>query len=412
MDIVDTLPDRLEATACRDDASLRTFLESRISVNAWPIHSRPLRRLIRRRGLDVAAAHRFELPLDGLARLMRRIYRASRRVERALGIDNAFHNTLHNFDVALRLLLLEWPADRPIPEHLRRRSDQAYLTFEAIEPVVMDLARELLDAGIPAWQLARDLLAASGHDYGHTGGANRLGKDGAPTPLTHEETAEKHVAKFGIDLGMPPALILESLAAIRATTVHLRPGRARIQAATEFEKRMTLADVAGCVKRPDLWMTRVAIPILHEQIGLWKRRLKELPAELDDLRQAAETAPDDERPQLLDRLAALEAEHQTIIKTVSEAFGAELDFLHFVRTQRLQPLPCGVRLWATRIDRRIGLIERLLARQELLAPLDAQGFALLEAMTRKLANAESLKRSLASGDVHPNLRQLYAEITP
>ena len=99
---------------------LRAFVEERISVNAWPILSRPLNKLIRCDGLDLAAARTADLPLTALTGLMRRIYTSSRRVERMLGIDNAFHHTIHNFDVALRLLLLEWPRDHPIPEEMRR----------------------------------------------------------------------------------------------------------------------------------------------------------------------------------------------------------------------------------------------------------------------------------------------------
>ena len=348
-----------------------------------------------------------------MASMMRRIRRASRRVERALGIANAFHTTQHNFDVTLRMLLLEWPADRPVPEPLRRASDRAYLTYDAIEPVILDVARRLLAAGVPAWQLARDLLATCGHDYGHTGGGDRLDASGAPLPLTHEETAEKHVAKFGIDLGMPPALILESLAGIRATTLNARPGRAKIRPTNDFERKITLADVAGCVKRPDLWMTRVAIPVLSERIEPWKRRMDEIPAEVSALRQELAAGGDgDRRPDLKRRLTALEAEHRGIIKTVSEAFDAELRFLNFVFEQRLEPLPCGLRLWAEKIEHRIGLIEDLLAKEELLEPLDAQGFPLVEAMTVKLANADNLEQSLAADDVHPNLGRLYSGFLP
>ncbi len=364
--------DRLEVTACRHDRRLRAFIEERISSNAWPIHSRPLRRLIDGTGLDLEEADRLEVPLDALARLMRRICRASRRVEHALSLDNPFHTTLHNFDVALRLLQLEWPLARPMPEHLRRATERVYDSYEEIEPVILDLARRLLDDGLPSWRLARDLLAACGHDYGHTGGTERLDDRGSPTPLTHEETAEKHVAKFGIDLGLPPVLILESLGAIRATTVHIRPGRAKVWPATDFERRLALADVAGCVKRPDLWMTRVAIPVLRERIAPWKRRRIEIPAEISALRR--QLAVGRNGTGLRERIEALEAEQDAIITTVSQAFEAELRFLIFTRDQRLQQVASGLRLWADTIDHRIGLIRRLLDRKQLLAPLDAEGF--------------------------------------
>lgn len=48
--------DQRLAAACRDSDALRSFVEGRISANAWPIHSRPLRKRLHRQGLDLAAA--------------------------------------------------------------------------------------------------------------------------------------------------------------------------------------------------------------------------------------------------------------------------------------------------------------------------------------------------------------------
>lgn len=361
----------LAPEACADDATLRAFVEREISVNAWPIHSRPLRKLIRCLGIDLAAARDFAPSLERLRTLMHRMFAASRRVERTLALDNAFHTTVHNYEVLLRLLLLEWPAGRPIPQAAQRAAERPFDSFSELEPILSQLMEEMLEAEVPPWRLARDLLAAAGHDYGHSGDTDRLDASGTPLPLTHEETAEKHVAKFGIEHGFPTALILESLAGIRATTLHVRSDREKIQAANDFERKMTLADVAGCVLRPDLWMTHVAIPVLYERMG-------------------------DGVP----------------IHTVSEAFDNELRFLSFVRTHRLAPVPSGSRLWGEKIDRRIALIERLLERTDLLEPLDAHGFPLVEELTRKLANAHDLESTLEQDGIDPNLRKLFTEFLP
>ncbi len=362
---------RLDAQACGDDATLRDFVKQTISVNAWPIHSRPLRQQIRRHGLDLAEARSFDPALEHLQTLMHRMVAASRRVERTLSIDNAFHTTVHNYEVLLRLLLLEWPLDQPVPKAAARAVDQAYDSFSALEPILSDLMRRMLEVGVDSWRLARDVLAAAGHDYGHSGDTDRRDATGTLLPLTHEETAERHVAKFGIEHGFPPALILESLAGIRATTLHIRQDRDKVQATNDFERKMTLADVAGCVMRPDLWMTHVAIPVLHERMG-------------------------DGVP----------------IHTVSEAFDNELRFLSFVRANRLAPVPSGSRLWGAKIDRRIALIERLLERKDLLEPLDAHGFSLVEQLTHKLANADDLESTLEEDGVDPKLRELFTEFLP
>ena len=121
---------RLDARACRDDDTLRAFIEEHVSANAWPIFSRPLRRQIRSQGLDLATARDYDPPLEVLEGLMRRLYASSRRFERMLDLDNAFHHTIHNFDVLLRLLMLEWPEDQPVAEDMRQASAAAYTSNE------------------------------------------------------------------------------------------------------------------------------------------------------------------------------------------------------------------------------------------------------------------------------------------
>ncbi|MEM7582824.1 MAG: hypothetical protein AAF560_05545 [Acidobacteriota bacterium] len=405
---------RLTAKQCRDEERLRELVEDCISVNAWPIHSRPLRKLIERRGLDLRATRRFRLSFESLLALMQRMHSASVRVERHLAIDNAFHTTLHNYEVLLRLLLLEWPSDQSVPTKMRHAVDRAYDSFEALEPLLSGLIRQLLDRGVPSWRLARDVLAAGGHDYGHSGDTDRIGPDGTPLPLTHEETAERHVAKFGIAFGFPPSLILESLAGIRATTLHVRQGREKVQASNDFERKMTLADVAGCVMRPDQWMVHVAIPVLQERMLPWQQRYSEISAEIERLKRQLERLPANaaERRRKQERLEQLEAEEVAPIKTVSDAFDNELRFLSFIRQSRLEPVDVGSRLWGERIDRRIALIERLLERRDLLEPLDEHGFPLVETLTERLANAESLQSSLAEDGIDPNLRELFSEFIP
>ena len=404
----------LTPDACVNAPVLRLFIQERISVNAWPIHSRPLHKLILREGVDLAAAHDFEIDLECLAALMHRMVAASLRVERTLSIDNAFHTTVHNYEVLLRLLLLEWPAGCTLPGELRRAVDRSYVEFEPLAAVLIDLMRRMLAFGVPSWILARDLLAAGGHDYGHSGDTDRLGHDGNSLPLTHEETAERHVAKFGIDFDFPPALILESLAGIRATTLHVRADREKVHPDNEFERKMTLADVCGCVMRPDLWMTHVAIPVLYERMLPWQRRMAEIAQESDRLRREIEDLDehDAERIRKVERLAALEAENNAPIQTVSEAFANELRFLSFIRANRLESVSSGSRLWAGTVDQRIALIERLLRRKDLLEPLDQDGFPLVEELTRKLVNAESLKATLEEHGINPNLKQLFAEFLP
>lgn len=404
----------LDARACRDDEVLRAFVEENVSVNAWPILSRPLRRQIRRQGLDLAAARDFDPPPELLEGLMRRFYAGSRRVERMLGIDNAFHNTLHNFDVALRLLLLEWPPQHPIAEEMRQAAAVAYTSFDDLSSVLVELMGRLRKMGVPAAHLARDLLAAAGHDYGHTGGGDRKKENGDHSELTHEDAAEKHAAKFGIDAGMPPALILESMAGIRVTVLHVRPGREKIFATSEFERKMMLADVAGCVKRPDLWMTRVAIPVVIERLEPWRHVVTTLPEKIRDMRRRLDEMADrdDGRPELAKRLAKAEAQNATIIRTVTQAIDNERRFLTFIRDHRLAPVAAGRRLWAKTIDDRIHLVERQLARKDLLEPLDARGFSFVEEMAHQMANVDSLERLLADEGLPAELSELYLEFLP
>ncbi len=397
------------AVECRDEAALQRFVEDEISPNAWPIHSRPLRRLIERQGLDLAPTRQFALTPERLAALMRRLHDSSRRVERKLGIRNGFHNTLHNFEVLLRLLLLEWPGRTPWPAELRDADRRVYPSFAAIEPVLHDLISRLSESGFPPWKLARDVLAAAGHDYGHTGATERLDASNGVAALTHEETAERHVAKFAIEYDFPPALALAGLAGIRATTFRTRRGRKRVQAANDFERRLTLADVAGFVLPADQWLTHVAIPLLEEKLIRWRCRQQDIPKEIDELRRQLASLPADDpsRQNREERIAELETERRDIVNDLPEFFRSELGFLEFIRGDRLAAVPRGKELWGPRIAHRIDLIRRVLAREELLEGLGRGGFALLGDAACKLSNAESLATSLGNAD--PHLREAFGE---
>src|SRR5262245_28199135 len=111
--------DVLPAAACRDEETLRAFIQTKISPNAWPILSPQLRRPVLAEGSDLEAPRRFSMSADAMHRLVRVFYTRMKRIERMLGIDNAFHRALHNHEVLLRLLLLEWPESTPPPEHIR-----------------------------------------------------------------------------------------------------------------------------------------------------------------------------------------------------------------------------------------------------------------------------------------------------
>ncbi|MCK6586432.1 MAG: hypothetical protein L6Q76_02500, partial [Polyangiaceae bacterium] len=174
---------------------------------------------------------------------------------------------------------------------MRRAPLKVYRSMESITAVTLNVIRELVENGVHPSIIARDMLAALGHDFGHSGGTDRVDRHGVPAPLTHEEAAEKHVAKIGVELGFPPALILESMAGIRATTFYSRPGRKRVQAANDFERRLALADVMGCVLPPDLWLTHVGVPVLLEKIPTWKRRLTRISGDIERVKGELQRMP-------------------------------------------------------------------------------------------------------------------------
>jgi hypothetical protein len=398
----------LTAEECRDEASLQRFVEGHISVNAWPIHARGLRKLIHRQGIDLADARRFTMSLGAMEDMMRRLYRRSLRVERILGIDNAFHTSLHNFEVLLRLLLLEWPLGRPLPDDVRSAPLKVYLSVESITAVTLEVIRALLENGVHASIIVRDMLAALGHDFGHSGGTDRVDRHGVLAPLTHEEAAEKHVAKIGVELGFPPALILESMAGIRATTFYSRPGRKRVQAANDFERRLALADVMGCVLPPDLWLTHVGVPVLFEKIPTWKRRLTQIAGDIQRIKDELEAIPeaDPGRKAKEEVYRELLAEDGRIIRDIEEWFRSERGFFLFIEAHKLDPVSGARELWGDILKDKIVLMERVLERKDLLEPLAARGFAFLEEYAASLANVASLREWLEREDVDPMLREI------
>jgi hypothetical protein len=400
----------LTAEECRDEGTLQRFVEERISVNAWPIHARGLRKLILRQGIDLADARRFTMSLSAMEDMMRRLYRRSLRVERILGIANAFHTSLHNFEVLLRLLLLEWPLGRPLPDDVRRAPLKVYRSVESITDVTLHVIDALLESGVPASIIARDMLAALGHDFGHSGGTDRVDRHGVLAPLTHEEAAEKHVAKIGVELGFPPALILESMAGIRATTFYSRPGRKRVQAANDFERRLALADVMGCVLPPDLWLTHVGVPVLLEKIPTWKRRLTHISEEIQRLKDELAAMPKTEpgREAREEEYKELLAEDGRIIRDIEEWFRSERGFFLFIEAHKLDPVSGARELWGDILKDKIALMEKVLERRDLLEPLAARGFTFLEEYAASLANASSLGEWLERDDVDPGLREILA----
>jgi hypothetical protein len=404
----------LSPAECRDEETLRRFVEEHISVNAWPIHAHSLRRLIREQGIDLGAARAFSMSLEQMEAMMNRLYARSRRVERMLGIDNAFHTTLHNVEVLLRMLVLEWPPKAPMPEHVRLAPNRVYRSFERIREVVLDIISALVDLGVPGFVIARDALAALGHDFGHSGGTDRVDRRGAPAPLTHEEMSEKHVAKLGVEHGYPAALILESMAGIRATTFFSRPGRARILPANEFERRLTLADVMGCVLPPDQWLTHVGVPVLKEKIPVWKRRMTEIAGELEALtllhRRLPEGHPDLAKVEA--ERAALALEDARIIRDIEEWFRSERGFFVFLENHKLEPVAGARALWGDIIKEKIALMDGVLQKKHLLEPLVARGFAFLEEYAQELANVESLSEWLRRDDIDPRLREILAPFVP
>jgi hypothetical protein len=280
--------------------------------------------------------------------------------------------------------------------------------------VVKQALTALLDLGVPSAQLARDVLAAAGHDYGHSGGTDRLDSSGSPAPYTHEEMAEKHVAPIGLEFGMPVALVLESMAGIRATTFHSRPGRDRVSAATEFERRLTLADIMGCALPPHLWLTHVGAPVLLEKLPVWRRRLVQIPQELQslDFRLAMPLLPDAEREELLALRATIVSEDARIIKHLDEWFRSERGFFAFIEASRLPTVFRARELWGEILREKIQLMERVVARRDLLEPLMQQGFGLLERYAELLANAADLRDVITRPDVDPGLREILSMFLP
>ena len=389
---------RLSPAECADPARLERFVCEHISPNGWPIQSTLLQSRILRDGLDPGQVEEYRLDLGRAQRLLRKLWERGQRAERALAIRNAYHTTLHNFEVLLRLLPLEWPAERPLPEVLRRGPLTKYTRYEDIEPVLLDALDCLLQEGVPSPRLARAILAAGGHDYGHTGGTDRLDRSGTPTPFTHEEIAERHVAKFGLLMGFPHALTLQALAGIRATTFYSRPGRARVQAANDFERRLTLADVTGCILPLDQWLTHVGVPVFQEKLPAWKARLWELPREIADAeaRTGGEGASGEEASE---RLAELRREESLIIQDVAEWFKSERGFFKFIMEQRLKPVPQAVPLWGPILEDRIAHLEDVLAQEHLMGPLIEAGLPLLEQLVTRFGNSAEVSVQLGSGDI-------------
>lgn len=379
----------LTVEACHNRDNLQHFVIEHIGINAWPIHSTPLLRRIDREGLNLTLAHTFALSNSEMVALMRYMYHLNRRVERMLDIHNAFHCAMHNFEVLIRLLVLEWPVDVAMPTWMSQAPQQVYPALETALPVALAVIDALQEQGVPTANIARDLLTALGHDYGHTGGTDRLDADGQMLQLTHEDMSEKHVALVGLRFGYPTALILESMAGIRATTFHHRPGRPRVQPANLFEHRITLADVMGCALPPDQWLTHVAVPVLFEKIPYWKRRSIEIALQAHSL----------------DR-ESLQAERAGIISNIGEWFRSERGFFVFIEAFKLRPIPGAHALWGVNVQQKIALIERVLSRTDLLAPLMEQDSILLEQFARQLCNVTSLKDRLEQGDIDTRLREL------
>ncbi len=406
--------DFLPAAACHDEETLRTFIQSKISPNAWPIYSPLLRRSILAEGIDLEKARCFLMDATTMEMLVRSFYTRMSRIERLLGFDNAFHCALHNHEVLLRLLLLEWPASSPPPEHIRHAALCVHPTIDAVATAVMESLTALLEVGVSSALLARDVLAAVGHDYGHSGGTDRLDPAGSPAAFTHEEMAEKHVAPLGLEFGMPVALVLESMAGIRATTFHSRPGRDRVNAATDFERKLTLADVMGCALPPHLWLTHVGAPVLLEKLPVWRRRLAQIPGELQviDEQLNATNLVDSERLRLATERDVLTTEDARIIKHFDEWFRSERGFFVFIESTRLATVPLAGELWGELLREKILLMDRIMARRDLLDPLVARGFGFLEHYAQLLANARDLRDVIANPALDSGLSEVLSMFLP
>jgi hypothetical protein len=301
-----------------------------------------------------------------------------------------------------------------MPPQVREGTTRLYRTIEDIVPVIRIALAAMLEGGVPPSVLARDLLSAVGHDYGHTGSSERLDSSGRRTPLTHEEMSEKHVAPIGLAFGMPVALVLESIAGIRATTFHPRPGRAAVQAFTDFERKLTVADVMGCALPPHLWLTHVGVPVLAERLPGWRRRHDQIPEERRqlDTRLATSSLDEVERTALLAEREALVQEDMAITKDVGEWFRRERGFFLYIESNRLSLVPGARDLWGRTLRKKIELIGRVLERGDLLEPLVEQGMPMLQTYAKAVANAEDFMAVLTNDSLDPRLRELISLFAP
>lgn len=400
----------LSPEACADEDVLRRFVEEQISVNAWPIFSPKLRRLIRQQGIDLDAADRLAMPLSDMAAKMELIHRRALRVDRLLCIENAFHTPAHNIEVLLRLLCLEWPATTPMPEIVRAAPLELFSNVQTLQSVTFSVLTALTDAGVTNGWLARDLLAALGHDFAHSGGTDRLDKDGTQARLTHEEVAETFMGNMGVNFGFPAALILQSMAGIRATTFNNRMGRQRVVPANEFELKLTLADTMGCVLPPPDWLTHVGVPVLKEKIPHWKRRLGEIESKSTALRGEILAAyeGDSERVRAEYRLALLREEDLLVIWDLEEWFKSEREFFRFLLEKKLALVADAEALWGSILREKIELMESVLARKNALRSLSLKGFSFLEYFADLLANVGDLRAFLMKTEIEPELRELLS----
>lgn len=372
----------MSAAQCGDAGQLQAFVQSRISVNAWPIYSPQLRQHLRRHGLHLGATSAMNLP--ALERMLHALSRNALRLEARLHLHNAFHRAQHNHDVLLRLLVLAWPQPGPVPEFLAAAAQRVYPSAEAITQVLLQLLRALAHAGVPVDALACDVLAAVGHDYGHAGGTDRLDARGQPTPLTHEDMAEKHIAKIGLKYGMTPVCVLQAMAGIRATTFHVRPGRQRITADNAFERRLKVADIMGCALPMPLWLVHVGLPVLAEKLPHWRALL---------LQQDVDSS--------------------LIIQNLEDWLHSERGFLQCVDSGLLTTVPAAQALWRPALLDKIARLDLALARTDLLAPLNDQGFSVLEQLVSTLQPGPAEQAVPDTSALAPPLRELLAPlITP
>lgn len=362
--------DSLGPAACGDPALLRAFVQSRISPNAWPIHSPVLRQHLQRDGLCLAVPPGF-IDLAGLARMLRFMGRRGARLEHRLQMHNAFHCTRHNHEVLLRLLLLEWPDARPLPAALRDAATHVHASLDQLTEVLLELLRQLVAAGVALPTLACAVLAGLGHDYGHSGGTERRDAQGRALPLTHEDMAEKHSAAVGLQFGMPPALVLASMAAIRATTFYQPSGRARVQAVTDLEHKLKLADVMGCALPMPLWLTHVGLPVLAEKLPAWRLGLIQLPGD------------------------------------IAAWLRSERGFFLSIAATDMRGNAAITAQWRATLRDKIAWLDGLLARQAELAPWVAQGFGLLERLVSELPRLQALAGGAPDVAGDPELHRLW-----